>query len=149
MKVGGTRRQDAARSAVVGERKRSVELRHSEFFEALRAAEAQHATQEEVRALFEPVEAAAQALKRAPTLENLAAYKQAMKEFLSRILQQAYLVDHVRTFRRGRPSVSVLVRTIDAQLDELARLVLAQTRDALAIAAKIDEIRGIILDYFR
>jgi len=150
VKVSGSKRRAVAPSPAKGEARRGVGIRHSPFLEALQSAETTHALPYEIRANYEPVEAAAQALKRSPTLENLIAYRQALKEFLSGILERAYLVEHVRVFtRRGRPSVSVLVRIVDAKLDELAHLVLSGTKDALSIAARIDDIRGIIFDYFR
>jgi len=56
----------------------------------------------------------------------------------------------VRSFnRRGRQTIAMLVRTIDKELDELGRLILAKVQDPLKIAAKIDDIRGLIFDYFR
>lgn len=150
MKVSHSKRRQAPTSPPKGEAKRSAGIRHGAFLEALQAAEAVSGTAPPGDAGLEPVEAAARALKESPTFENLVAFKQAVKEFLSSVLEKAYVVHHVRSFsRRGRPSVSVLVRTVDEKLDELARLVLAGTRDAMAIAAKIDDIRGILLDYFR
>lgn len=150
MKVSGSKRREAALSPAKGDSKRGVGVRHGAFLEALQAAEALSSSPPSVEESFEPVEAAAKALKESPTFENLTAYKRALREFLSRILGEAYVVQHVRVLtRRGRPSVSVLVRTLDAHLDELARLVLSGTRDALAIAAKIDDIRGLIFDYIR
>ena len=38
------------------------------------------------------------------------------------------------------------MRLVDAQLDELTRLLLAREQDNLAIAARLDNIRGLLLD---
>lgn len=149
MKVSASRSRASSFSPSRGEAKRGVEVRHSAFLEALQAAE-NKAAQSEIHREFQSVEAAARALKESPTLENLNAYKRAIHDFIERVINQAYSVHHVRTFsRKGRPVLSVLVRTIDEQLEELARQVLSNAQDATAIAAKIDDIRGIILDYFR
>lgn len=128
---------------------RGIETRHGAFLEALQAAETV-GMHRDFQEGYQSVEEAARALKDSPTLENLIAYKRAIHDFLTRVLSSAYAVEHVRTFtRRGRPTISVLVRTVDERLEELAREVLGASKDATAIAAMIDDIRGIILDYFR
>lgn len=149
MKVSASRSRGSPVTPAKGEAKRGVELRHGAFLDALQAAETKVINQD-IHRDFESVEAAARALKDSPTLDNLNAYKRAIHEFLQRVISGAYSVHHVRSFsRRGRPVVSVLVRTVDEHLEELARHVLADSKDATAIAAKIDDIRGILLDYFR
>ena len=42
-----------------------------------------------------------------------------------------------------------MVRVVDQKLEELTRLLLARERDNLAIAARLDEIRGLLLDLYR
>ena len=98
---------------------------------------------------LETVDRCAAALRRSPTLENLRAYREAIRSFLARLLA-AYSVEEIRGFNRfGKRSITVLVRVVDAELDELARMVLQRSQETLAIAAKLDDIRGILLDYIR
>lgn len=83
-------------------------------------------------------------------MANLRRFKEVVRSLLKKVLDNAYVVEEVRAFnRRGRQSVAMLVRTIDKELDELGRLILAKAQDPLKIAAKIDDIRGLILDYLR
>lgn len=149
MKVSSSRGRSPSVSTAKGEARRSVEVRQGAFLRALEAAEtaAMHRDFEEG---FQSVEEAARALKQSPTLENLHAYKRAIHDFLTKVVSGAYTVEHMRTFtRKGRPAISVLVRTVDERLEQLAREVMSASKDATAIAAMIDDIRGIILDYFR
>lgn len=83
-------------------------------------------------------------------MENLRRFKDVVRSLLKKVLENAYVVEEVRSFnRRGRQTIAMLVRTIDKELDELGRLILAKVQDPLKIAAKIDDIRGLIFDYFR
>lgn len=129
--------------------RRRVGVQHTPFLEALHAADMDQ-MRRQVEPDFDDLEAAAQRLKESPTMANLRQYKEAIKRVLTKVLESAYVVEEVRAFnRRGRQTVSMLVRTIDRELDELGRLILAKAQDTLAIAAKIDDIRGLIFDYLR
>lgn len=98
---------------------------------------------------LEEVQKRAAALKQSPTLENLRVYREALGNFLARLLA-AYSVEEIRGFNRfGKRSITILVRTVDAKLEELARLVLQGEQDTLKIAARLDDIRGLLLDYLK
>jgi uncharacterized protein len=83
-------------------------------------------------------------------LSGLAEYKQAVKNFLDIIRKRAYAHERVKG-RINRHSMMQkeynLVRTIDDKLDKLAKAVLAEQRDTLYVLSKIDEIRGLIINY--
>lgn len=98
---------------------------------------------------LETVDRYAAALRESPTMKNLRNYREAIRSFLSALLD-AYAVEEVRGFTRyGKRSISILVRTVDAKLEELALTVLHNAQDTLEIAARIDDIRGLLLDYMR
>lgn len=96
------------------------------------------------------VDEAAKALKASPTLDNWRAYRDAVRAVLGEITKSAYRVEEIRSFdKRGRRTLAMLVMTVDQRLDELGRLILSGAQDSLAIAAKIDDIRGILHDHLR
>ena len=129
---------------------RSLEVRHRRLFGGSCRPRRARRPKRDPSGVSSRLGAAAARLKESPTLENLNAYKRAIHDFLEQVINGAYSVQHIRTFtRKGRPAVSVWSVTIDERLEELAREVLSNVQDATAIAAKIDDIRGIILDYFR
>jgi len=98
---------------------------------------------------LEQVDRCAERLRQSPTMEHLLAYRAAIKSFLSQLLA-AYRVEEIRGFNRfGRRSIAVLVRTIDARLEALAHSVLYKSQDTLALAAKLDDIRGLLIDHLR
>ena len=50
--------------------------------------------------------------------------------------------------RKGRHRVYGIIRQVDDTLDELARELVKDEKDHIAVLNKIDEIRGLILDIF-
>lgn len=134
---GGSRRFALSRRSAAG-----AEKSFAHVVEEVVAAEA-------VDGAIKSVDRAGRALKESPTIERLEAYKEAIREVLTE-LQKAYRVEELRGFSRyGKRTIHVLVRVVDESLDELARLVIARSQDTLRIAARIDDIRGILLDYRR
>lgn len=118
------------------------------FADALREIEVSQAHQR-AEAGIESIDRAAALLRNHPTRENLELFKGAIRDVLSALLQ-AYEVETLTGFSRlGKRTIHVLVRTVDQELDELARLVLSKAHDSLAIAAKIDDVRGLLLDFLR
>lgn len=96
------------------------------------------------------VEAAAARLRQEGTLEALRDYKEALREAIAAALARTYAVQAETGFARGgRRRLLYVVRVLDAKLEELTRLMLARERDNLAIAARLDEIRGLLLDLYR
>lgn len=97
----------------------------------------------------ETVDRAAKELRESPGIETLETYKDAIRRLLKRLLE-AYTVDEKSGFTPlGKRRVSVLLRIVDHELDELAHMVLGQAQDTLKIASKLDDIRGLIFDHLR
>ena len=148
----GRRRPSAVAGAPRGARARSaraVEQPLPTFNTALWEADARRRRQELDRALAE-VDAAADALRRSPSDRTLFDYRQAVRRVLQLALPGSYRVERqTRTDPRGVRRLQVLVRQIDEELDRLAQEVLRAHRDQLALAARLVEIRGLLLDLVR
>lgn len=50
--------------------------------------------------------------------------------------------------KKGRHRVYGIIRQVDDTLDELARELVKDEKDHIAILSRIDEIRGLLLDIF-
>ncbi|GEM_PF-990924 len=124
------------------------QTRAAVFQDELRLRQAEHEATAE-RSIAD-VDAAAAKLKAELTLEALREYKEALREAVSRALAQTYAVQTETGFARGgKRRLLYVVRTIDAKLEELTRLLLARERDNLALIARLDEIRGLLLDLYQ
>ncbi|NIZ40659.1 DUF327 family protein [Entomospira entomophila] len=89
-------------------------------------------------------------LKHDYMLSCLDDYRCAVKNFLEIIRKRAYAHDRVKG-RIDRHSMMQkeynLVRVVDEKLDRLAKAVLVEQRDMIYILSRIDEIRGLIINY--
>lgn len=138
-RFGLGRRDDAARAG---------QTRATAFRDELRLREIQRENAAE-QALAD-VDAAAQRLRAEGSLAALAEYKAALRAAVADAVRRTYRVHTETGFAGGgRRRLLYVVRIVDAKLEELTRLLLARERDNLAIAARLDEIRGMLLDLYR
>lgn len=83
------------------------------------------------------------------SVHDLIEFKNMVKRFLkstlgkSRNMQEETIWDY-----RGQPKVMARVTRIDRALEELGEQVLSSQAEPLKILAKIDEIKGLIIDFF-
>lgn len=155
MRVSRSRSQQASRRgvgmAVAGQREtkaraQGAAARGVSFQEHVVALEREW-LEEELEADLALIDERAERLKESPTPEHFAAFKEAVKSALERIVPQAYQVEEVRSFHRlGRQRISHWVKIVDDRLDELAGLVSAKTREVTEIVRLIDEIKGLLVD---
>lgn len=90
-----------------------------------------------------------QKLAQSRSLADLAEFKDMIKGFLRSTLGQSRrLQEETHWDFRGRPKVFARVTQIDETLEELGRRVLSEQAKPLDILAKIDEIRGLVVDLF-
>ena len=77
------------------------------------------------------------------------AYKNAVKAFLQAALEKMYRVESATGFDlRGSRVRSVIVQAIDAHLEALTDQILHGAESVLPLAARLDEIRGLLLDLY-
>ncbi|HEY8486176.1 MAG TPA: YaaR family protein [Limnochordales bacterium] len=111
---------------------------------------AQRRQREDLEKALAAVDEAAEALRRCPGERTLFDYREAVRRFLELALPGSYRVERAtRLDVRGVRRLHVVVRCVHEQVDRLAREVLARHRDSLAIAARLSEIRGLLLDLVR
>lgn len=88
-------------------------------------------------------------LAKSLSLRDLSDFKDMVKGFLRSTLGQSRKLQEESFWDfRGRPKVMARVSKIDQSLEELGRQVLSEQAKPLDILAKIDEIRGLIVDLY-
>lgn len=76
-------------------------------------------------------------------------YRALIKEFMNEIVNRSHKFSRENFLdRRGRHRVYGIIRLVDEKLDELAQELVKGECDKIAILAKVDEIRGLLLDIF-
>jgi len=99
--------------------------------------------------LFDQIEQLSQELKKSLTPEGVRRYTRAVTAFMKEAIRQSYELGEESCWNRsGNRSSFVIVRKINQSLEEMMELVLNKEKNQLAILAKIDEIRGLLLDLY-
>lgn len=82
-------------------------------------------------------------------VRDMRRYRTLIKEFMNEIVNRSHRFSRENFLdRRGRHRVYGIIRLVDEKLDELAQELVKGECDKIAILAKVDEIRGLLLDIF-
>lgn len=123
----------------------AIEKNTPGFGQAL--AQVQKLQKKELQDFLNRLDSLGQNLAHSRSLADLAKFKDLVKGFLRSTLGQSRrLQEESHWDFRGRPKVFARVTHIDEELEELGRKVLSEQAKPLDILAKIDEIRGLIVD---
>ena len=82
-------------------------------------------------------------------VRDMKRYRTLIKEFMNEIVNRSHKFSRENFLdRRGRHRVYGIIRLVDEKLDELAQELVSEECDKISILAKVDEIRGLLLDIF-
>lgn len=105
---------------------------------------------EGLEALLDEIHTLGERLAESPTFERVAAYKQAVKGFLSFVVRNSFSVEEhesrANILNRKRYT---LITVIDTKLDQLAAGVLLNQRNQLELLGRVNEIQGLLVDLSR
>ena len=80
-------------------------------------------------------------------VRDMKKYRGLIKDFLNEVVYRSHKFSRENFLdRKGRHRVYGLIRLIDSNLDELARELVKDEKDHIAILSRIGEIRGLLLD---
>ena len=80
-------------------------------------------------------------------IKDMKRYRSLIKDFMNEIVSRSHEFSRENFLdRRGRHRVYGIIRLVDENLDELAKELMKDEKDNLAILGKIGEIRGLLLD---
>ncbi|MGN0376916.1 MAG: YaaR family protein [Suilimivivens sp.] len=110
-----------------------------------------HVEEQELQArlttLMEEITMQGDKLAKKRDVRDMKKYRGLIKEFMNEIINRSHSFSRENFLdRKGRHRVYGIVRLVDENLDELARELMKDEQDHLAILAKIGEIRGLLLD---
>lgn len=82
-------------------------------------------------------------------VRDMKRYRTLIKEFMNELVNRSHKFSRENFLdRRGRHRVYGIIRLVDEKLDELAQELVNEECDKIAILARVDEIRGLLLDIF-
>lgn len=105
--------------------------------------------QERLTSMMNEITMQGEKLSKKRDIRDMKRYRSLVKDFLNEIVTRSHEFSRENFLdRRGRHRVYGIIRLVDENLDELAKELMKDEKDNLAILGKIDEIRGLLLDIF-
>ena len=102
---------------------------------------------EKLKNLLERIDAQSQRLSERLDIGELKHYRTLVKEFLDISLKNSSQFHKEHTLdSKGRHRIFAIVKKVDTELENLTREVLKQQKDNIGVLAKLDDIRGLLLD---
>ena len=113
-----------------------------------------HVEEQELQArlttLMEEITMQGDKLAKKRDVRDMKRYRGLIKEFMNEIVNRSHSFSRENFLdRKGRHRVYGIIRLVDENLDELAKELMKEEKDHLAILSKIGEIRGLMLDIFK
>lgn len=104
---------------------------------------------EKLEALIRSLDEIGQRLVKSFSLYDFKTYKDVLKNFLRQTSGQNYqLKEETGHTRLGKTKIYQTIHMINAELEELSKLILAKQKDQLQILMKLDQIRGLLVDLY-
>lgn len=105
--------------------------------------------QTRLTSLMEEITMQGDKLAKKRDVRDMKRYRGLIKEFMNEIINRSHSFSRENFLdRKGRHRVYGIIRLVDENLDELARELMKDEKDHLAILSMIGEIRGLLLDIF-
>ncbi|AVX29646.1 hypothetical protein CTH_0017 [Carboxydocella thermautotrophica] len=149
MKISDLRRGPGGLPGIDGPgREKDGEARRADFNDQLIKAQTTE-TRKQLDKLIKDIEVQGQRLANHRTLVELKRYKEMVRNFLREVVSSGYQVrEETGWDRRGRYKVHVLVDKVNAKLEELTEEILQKEKSQVEILARVDEIRGLLVDMY-
>lgn len=150
MKVEDSRRRLTLKTNVRrrGDR-RPLTVERTPSFRRELARSREEAWEEELAELADRIDQQGRRLGETMALKDLVAYQNLVRDFMSIVVTRLYrLREEKGRDRKGRQRLYLLVEEIQHRLRELVSMVLDKEKPRLEVLAKVDEIRGLLLDLY-
>ncbi len=103
---------------------------------------------ETLQLLVDSVYTAGDRLKKNPSTEEFKEYRKSLSYFLNFVVKNTYEIETYQRRRGKKHVVYTLVTLTNEKLDKLASDILFNQADQLRILARVEEINGILVDFF-
>ena len=105
--------------------------------------------QERLTTMMEEITMQGDKLAKKRDIKDMKRYRSLIKDFMNEIVSRSHEFSRENFLdKKGRHRVYGIVRLVDENLDALAKELMKDEQDHMAILSKIGEIRGLLLDIF-
>lgn len=147
VKPTGSKRINAESNEAFGKAS-SVNAKQSVFMDTLKETDSDHRRQA-CDDILRQIDSLSEDLKKAPTPSGIKKYRRLVASFLKEAMSQTYeLNEETHWDRSGNRKSFLTVRKINNALEELTNEVMDREKKQIDLVAKLDEIRGMLLDLY-
>lgn len=126
-----------------------VEQSDSSFKFTLASHIGESELQARLQLMMEEITMQGKKIEKRKDIKDMLRYRGLIKDFMNEVVNRSHEFSRENYLdRKGRHRVYGIIRRVDETLDELARELMKDEKDNLAILARIGEIRGLLLDIF-
>lgn len=103
--------------------------------------------QQKLQGMMEEITAQGEKISKHMDIKDMKKYRELVKGFLNEVVNRSHKFSRENFLdRRGRHRVYGIVKKVDENLDNLAKELVKDEKDHLAIMNSVDDIRGLLLD---
>lgn len=107
----------------------------------------QNRSQEQLKKMLDDIKKKGNRLVITKCYADVKAYKRQIKEYLETVLKHMYQVEKDVSF--WQTQYYITIETVDGKLEELTQMFLGDEKINLDVAATIDEITGLVVDFYK
>lgn len=123
-------------------------IRETAFSETLKDSDSQR-RREICTNLLKQIDEQSAELKKSPTPTGVKRYRKLVQAFMKETLDQSYTLNQQTHWdRNGNRKVFITVKKLNESLEALAEEVLHKEKNQIDRVAKLDEIRGLLVDLY-
>jgi uncharacterized protein YaaR (DUF327 family) len=105
--------------------------------------------EQRLEAIGQELDEQAKRFAKSPTMEELMKYKEMIASFVAEAVRRMYQMVQTTGWQgTGRHRIYTVAQKIDEALEELTETILKGQVNQIALLAKLDEIRGMVLDLY-
>ncbi len=130
--------------------KRSISssTKQASFTEALKSSETSR-RKEACESILQEIDMLSAELKKAPTPAGIKKYRKLITAFIKEAMGQSYeLQEDMHWDREGNRKNYILVKQINQSVEELMDAVMNQEKKQINLVARLEEIRGMLVDLY-
>lgn len=147
VKPTGSKQLNTGGSETLG-RSSGVTAKQSAFVETLKESDNDRRRQA-CDEILRQIDSLSAELKKAPTPSGVKKYRRLVASFIKEAMDKTYeLNEETHWDRRGNRKSYITVRNINKALEELTDEVMKREKKQIDLVARLDEIRGMLLDLY-
>ncbi len=104
---------------------------------------------QQLQSLLGDIEKQGKVLGQSQNIKDLKKYKGLIQKFLDYAVNKMYsLKEQTGWDRRGRHKIYTMIETVNKELESLTGMIISGQQDKISLLAKLDEIRGLLVDIY-